>query len=273
MNPNELSRAPFTSAHGVAAPRVAALVAVAVALIASACASGGIGSSDPFARGGEVAEESRSSTRLAARPSIDLAGSVTGGAEGGVVPDASITGAAGTFEFSSLAAGTYTLTASAPGFRSLEQRIEVQGLPPVRLEIHLQAEGDEEGPGSAAIRARQDPLQTVGFYDRRERESGSFLVSSDIRRLGGRSPADLVLSLVGFRALPQSGIVVGRRGCPPTLFIDGADVGDLRQINFLVSVSNIAALEAYPGSSPPAIFAGVNSQCGAVVIWTPRGGS
>jgi hypothetical protein len=219
------------------------------------------------------------------RAPVDLSGTVTGGAEGAPIagarvtlqpasgngPAAERTNEEGSFEFQSLAPGTYMVMASASGYQPLEQRVEVEGLPPVRLEIHLVPDGDEEGASSATIQARPDPLQVVGFYHRRERESGSFLVAADIRRRGVGTPAELVLSLPGFRQLPQSGIVVGRRGCSPSLFIDGLDAGDLRQINFLVSVGNISALEAYPGSSPPAMFAGLNSQCGAVVVWTPRG--
>jgi len=267
------------------APCAGALVAISA--ISAACASGGIGTSDPFARGGEGATGDARTVGTTARAPIDLSGTVTGGAEGDPIADARVTLRAGadngpeatrtddegTFDFQSLAPGTYTVTASASGFQTLEQRVEVEGLPPVRLRIHLLADGDDEGAASAMIQARPDPLQTVGFYHRRERESGSFLVASDIRRRGVGNPSELVLTLPGFRQLPQSSVVVGRRGCPPSLFVDGLDVGDLRQINFLVSVASIAALEAYPGSSPPAEFAGMNSQCGAVAVWTPRGGS
>jgi hypothetical protein len=257
-------------------------------VLAQACASGGgIGTSDPFVRGGEGATESASPLRSGERPSIDLQGTVTGGPEGTTVSDARVTlrsatggdpeatrtGAEGTFEFASLVPGVYTVLASASGYQTVEQRIDVQGLPPVRLEIHLPAEGDDEDSASAVIRARPDHLHTISFYDRRERESGSFLLAADIQRRGVGSPRELVLSLPGFRVLTGSSVVVGRRGCPPTLFIDGLDVGDLRQINFLLSLRSIAALEAYPGSSPPARFAGLNSLCGAVVVWTPRGGS
>jgi len=267
------------------APFAGALLATSV--LSSACASGGIGTSDPFARGGEGATESTRTVGTPTRPPIDLMGTVTGGTTAGSVADARVTLRAvtgngpvtartndqGAFDFQSLTPGTYTVTASASGYKSLEQRIEVQGLSPVRLEIHLPSEADDEGSASATIQARPDPLQTSGFYHRRERESGTFLVAEEIRRRGTGTPAELVVSLPGFRLLPGTAVVVGRRGCPPSLYVDGLEVGDVRQINLLVSLSGIAALEAYPGSSPPAIFAGMNSQCGAVVVWTPRGPS
>jgi hypothetical protein len=222
----------------------------------------------------------------ATRAAIDLVGTITGGPDDAPLagvrisvdatfPEAhheATSDSTGAFQLEALAPGTYTVTAAHPGFQTLDRRVDVQGLPPVRLDLFLAAEGEERS-SSATIRARPDPLQASGFYYRRDRESGSFLVASEIRLRGAGSVSELVLSLSGFRLSPQGGrqTVVGRRGCPPSLFIDGLDRGDIRQIDFLVTLDNIAALEAYPGSSPPAVFAGLNTLCGAVAVWTPRG--
>lgn len=244
--------------------------------------------SDPFARGGGTASGTPGAgeDRPGGRVRLAVEGLVTGGAEDTPIRDArvAITSAdgadtfearsdsAGVFRFDPAPQGVYTLRASASGFQSLEIQLALEGMPPVRLEVQLASEDDPEAISTAQLLGRPDPLQVAGFYDRRARESGSFLLAADIRQRGVGTPSELVLSLPGFRPSPANvNVVVGRRGCSPTLFVDGLDVGDLRQINFMVNLWGIAALEAYPGSSPPAIFAGLNSQCGAVAIWTPRG--
>ncbi len=280
---------PATSKPSRAGQRLSALVLLSGAFLLSACGtSGGMDTSDPFARGGTSASgpPGADEDRPGGRVRLAVEGIVTGGEEDTPLEGArvSITSAdgddvfearsdsAGAFRFDPAPQGTYTLRASASGFQSLETQLALEGMPPVRLEVQLAAEDDAETLSTAQLLGRPDPLQVAGFYDRRGRESGSFLLAADIRRRGVGTPSELVLSLPGFRPSPANvSVVVGRRGCPPTLFVDGLDVGDLRQINFMVSLWGIAALEAYPGSSPPAMFAGLNSQCGAVVIWTPRG--
>jgi hypothetical protein len=265
------------------------LALLAAPLLVSACvSSGGIGTSDPFARSGDGAQATgeRPGERSGGRAPLGVEGLVTGGPEDTPVGGAEVSmvsadgeesfearaDSAGTFRFDPAPQGLYTLRASAAGHQSLEIQVALEGLPPVRLEVQLALEGDDEAQSTAQLLGRADPLQTAGFYDRRNRESGSFLLAADIRRRGIGSPSELVLTLPGFRPSPTNAtVVVGRRGCPPTLFVDGLDVGDLRQIDFVVSLWGISAMEAYPGSSPPAVFAGLNSQCGAVAIWTPRG--
>lgn len=273
---------------GFVLPWPVSAVPLLLAVAVSACGtSGGIGSSDPFTRGGnEPAGMWDSGVGSDSRPAIDLVGVITGGPDDVPLGEVTISLAAsyppahhgatsdstGAFQLEALAPGIYTVTAAHPGFQPLERRVDVQGLPPVRLELFLAAEGEDQS-SDAAIRARPDPLQASGFYHRRDRESGSFLVASEIRTRGAGSVSELLLTLSGFRLAPQGArpTVVGRRGCPPSLFIDGLDRGDSRQVDFLVTLDNIAALEAYPGSSPPAVFAGLNTLCGAVAIWTPRG--
>jgi hypothetical protein len=256
-------------------------------VLASACASGGIGESDPFARGGDGVATARSAAPTG--DSVQLTGSVvvTGGESGAihealvtlVTPGGSERAAArtdtlGAFDLGVVAAGNYIARARAEGFSDVEATVEVRGLPPVRLVVHLAPVDAPEDVSTIEIEARRDLLQSVGFHERRVRESGSFLSGDEIRRRGAPYPSELILSFPGFRLSPVGGrgVVVGRQGCPPKLFVDGMDVGDSRQIDLVVTIGTIAAVEAYPGSTPPAEFAGFGSACGSVVIWTRRGG-
>ncbi len=255
--------------------------------LAAACVSPGIGESDPFARGGggQPVETASSpggdSIRLSGTVSTTeadgeaLAGVlVTLVTPGGSERAAARSDSAGGFDLGVVAAGAYSARARAPGHAPLETRVEVRGLPPVRLVILLAPDGDPDARSSAEILARRDPLEVVGFHERRARESGSFLAGDEVHRRSAPYPSELVVSFPGFRLAPlgRGVAVVGRRGCPPNLFIDGMHVGDTRQLDLLVSMASVAAIEAYPGSTPPAEFAGLGSGCGAVVIWTPRGG-
>lgn len=256
----------------------------ALAGLSGCVASGGIGSSDPFVRGGGQASAPTSfDPRSGSREPLAIDGRITSVPDDTPLARARIAlesvdrgnvvevraDSAGAFRFEPLPQGLYLLRAEREGYVSLEIQLSLEGLPPVRLEVELSRPGDEDHRSTAQLFGRQDPLQVAGFYDRRARESGTFLLAADIRRRGVGSASELVLSIPGFRLAGFT--IVGRRGCSPTLFVDGLDVGDLRQIDRLVSLWSIAALEAYPGSSPPAVFAGLNSQCGAVAIWTPRG--
>jgi hypothetical protein len=256
-------------------------------LLAAGCASGGIDGSDPFARSGDGVAAARA--YAPAGDSVLLTGSVSvAGDESGAIHQALVTlvtpggseraaarsDTLGTFDLGVVAAGNYVARARAEGFDEVEVAVEVRGLPPVRLVVHLAPIGAPETASTIEVQARRDFLQTVGFHDRRARESGSFLAGEEIGRRSAPYPSELLVSMPGFRMAPFGGrvTVVGRRGCPPKLFVDGMDVGDTRQVDLIVTMETIAAVEAYPGSTPPAEFAGFGSGCGAVVIWTRRGG-
>jgi hypothetical protein len=202
-----------------------------------------------------------------------------------------VSDSAGNFSFRSVAPGSYRLEASYPPDADtappppvvppgadppppppdFEGRVEVRGLPPVRLFLAL--DPSDPARGDVRVEARRDPLEVVGFHERRARESGSFLTLEEIQRREAATVSELVSALPGFRFSPVGGgyALVGRQGCLPNLFLDGTDVGDTRSLDFVTPVSHLAAVEAYPGRTPPAEFAGFGSECGAVVLWTRRG--
>jgi hypothetical protein len=248
------------------------------------CTGGGrVGDSDPFSRGGS---STPSSARVAAADSIELRGLVRSVQDGtpiqgalvilqspsGVEWVSALSDSLGVVDLGVIIPGNLTVVVRAEGFQSVTSREEVRGLPPVRIQIQLATEADSEARSSVSVEARRDPLEAAGFYFRRDRESGSFLTAREIRMRGAVSPSEVLLTLPGFRLLQSRGAaaVVGRRGCPSNVFIDGILVGDTRQLDYLIVLQSIAALEAYPGGTPPAAFAGQGSACGAVVIWTPR---
>jgi hypothetical protein len=265
-----------------------------VALIASGCATGNewrTSGTDPFARGGG-APGSTSALDPAGTPlpdSVTALGTIFSGGEGGgaALDNATVrllgvqealvaearSDSAGTFRLGPARAGTYTLLVTVDGHKEIRERIDFVGRAPATLRLEMARDADS-GRSSATFLSRRDPLEYVGFYQRRGREAGTFLAYDQVRTRGAASPSRLLLMIPGFaEGVDRLGnpVVVGRRGCPPTLFVDGQETGTVSQIDFLVTLFDIMAIEAYPGSSPPAQFAGINGPCGAVVIWTPRG--
>jgi hypothetical protein len=63
----------------------------------------------------------------------------------------------------------------------------------------------------------------------------------------------------------------GARYCMPTLYVDGVHTayGGRADLNGVVSPSQIEAVELYSSAANiPVQYAGVNSACGVILIWT-----
>jgi hypothetical protein len=254
-------------------------------LAAGGCSlSGSIDASDPFTREGASGQGAAGAS--GAEPLFELRGSVVGGEDedplrgvlvtltdrDGREVAAARTDSAGVVGLGRMAPGEYVVRARHEAFKPLDERTEIRGLPPVRIQIQLAA-SDTDDRSSVRVTASRDLLDEVGFYSRRSRETGSFLVADEIRAANAPNTTELLATLPGFQVTVVGGAraAVGRRGCPPNVFLDGRPVGDTRRIDSVVSILGIGALEAYPGGSPPAEFAGFGQQCGAVVLWTRRG--
>jgi hypothetical protein len=117
-----------------------------------------------------------------------------------------------------------------------------------------------------------------GFFNRMDRGMGHYITREQIRARGLVYTSDLLRTVpeLGFRGgSVSSGLWFGggRRGCAPTLYIDGhrkileAD----ERLDDLVAPANIWGIEIYRyGSEIPAELPRENliGNCGAVVIWT-----
>ncbi len=134
---------------------------------------------------------------------------------------------------------------------------------------------------------RETHLEHQGFYDRRawgERTGQGFFLTREQIETWNPSRTSVVMSRApGFEVQCRGGgrgcHVVSLRGqgrCPQAvLYLDGIKVTSLGQpIDDFVQPSDIAAVEAYTGMGDlSGEFADDESQrCGAVAIWTRRGG-
>jgi hypothetical protein len=162
---------------------------------------------------------------------------------------------------------SYTLVVSAAGFEEFRDRIDFRGLSPAFLNVELAVAGDTLSSG-ATLTVATSYLTDVGFFSRKATQSGFFLTGAEIRERAPANIVDLFRTAPGFR-IQQGGVLAGRRGCPPTVYVDGREMGSARFLEQYVFWRDIEGLEGYASQFPPAAFLGAG--CGSVVIWTRRG--
>lgn len=126
-------------------------------------------------------------------------------------------------------------------------------------------------------------LYMRGYYEREEvwgREGlglGHFLDREDIQRTNPFKVTDAVRLLRGVHVEGAGGrgqMITFRtvrrmseRACVPPVFIDGVRAATGADIDDLVAIADVVAIEVYPGLKVPAEFA-TGDGCGVVAVWT-----
>lgn len=111
---------------------------------------------------------------------------------------------------------------------------------------------------------------------------GSFILDTDFEARGHPPVAEMLRGLAGvqLRKSTRFGWDVSFRRCEmaPVVFVDGIQVNEpedrepIEELTFLSGV-DIQAVEVYRGAATvPPEFSGPDAMCGALVIWTKRGG-
>lgn len=103
-----------------------------------------------------------------------------------------------------------------------------------------------------------DRLSTYGKYG-----FGHFLDHDEIERRRRWSVSQLLQDMPGLRVRGAGGVVSRRRGCAPTVYLNGFKVGTTADI---VSPSELVAVEVYTGLVRPFRFEG--NPCGSILLWT-----
>jgi hypothetical protein len=180
-------------------------------------------------------------------------------------------------------AGAYRLHAQRIGYRPVTSPDFDLGVrEALEVELHMTVMTLNLEP--LVIRNRAQPprlaaLDRVGFYLREQNSPGLFMRREDIARTRGARMSDVLGSIPGTRRANiqgRPGISLGRSGgsgraCPPAVFLDGMQVLRAEAIDDITHVGAVEAIEVYRGpSQTPAQFAGGETGCGVVVIWTQR---
>lgn len=160
--------------------------------------------------------------------------------------------------------------------------------------LHLEIRLDQEAVLLAPLevtawsrRVRPSPV-TEGFRDRMASGLGYFLTRHDIEERKPMYVTDMLATIPGVQ-LRSSGrgsrrhIYLTRTGdnCPAQIFVDGFLLNGRSRLtgdqdftlDDAVAPSSVEGIEVYHGlASVPAQFLNPDSRCGAVVVWTRRGG-
>jgi hypothetical protein len=211
------------------------------------------------------------------------AASVTALSSTGRRIDRAVADSAGFFALELRGAGGYRLFAERIGYRTVTSPdFDLRSREALEVELHMTVMTLNMEP--LVIKSRAEPprlaaLIRAGFYLREQNAPGLFLRRDDIARTRGARLSEVLGTVPGARRATiqgRAGISLGRSGgtgraCPPSVFLDGMQVVRAEGIDDIVAVSAVEAIEVYRGpSQTPAQFAGGETGCGVVVIWTQR---
>ena len=208
-----------------------------------------------------------------------------------------LTNQLGRFVFKDVPAGNHVIKIEHLSYGTREYPITVAAGGGAQIDIALSKDPIELEPIVVTVQSAAWVRTMSGFFQRMERGLGHFLTPEDLAVRRPSSLGDAIQGVPGVRLLlrrdPESryqnrymivlqnavrmlGVDAGP--CAALVFIDGMQVGrrsgDPRPSDFdpnEIPGSDIAAIEIYRGASElPGEFAGSESGCGAVVVWTKR---
>jgi len=193
------------------------------------------------------------------------------------------TSADGSFAFSGIAVGRHVIEARALGFAPHAWYVTVPATRAARAPLTLL---HATRLGTVQVTAARDttPLEPAGFLARRLSNSGGiFLDQQQIDRRGAQRLTDVLRDLPGVELASISGplgtrdhvlvmrgtATAGSEVCPIQYYVDGHPFAQTDDIDRLISVRDVVALEVYPGASQvPPQFNGATARCGVIAIWT-----
>lgn len=179
----------------------------------------------------------------------------------------------GAFAFHGVPAGEHQLIVEHLGYGTDTTAVVVRAGETTTVELRLSPRPYLLEPLSVTV--RRDYLESVGFYDRREKGIGRYFTPEKLERLGignlGRFRPEILLSTFAFAGTNVQEL----RDCDGfAYFLDGRyhRWGLVEERVRNLSASEVGAVEVYPhGHGLPTFALRQESvECGAVVIWTER---
>ena len=194
------------------------------------------------------------------------------------------TSASGSFSLTGLPLGTQVAEVAAIGYAAGRQTVDLRPGAPVRTEF-IVAKSVQTLPTIEAVGRMGGGADVSTFLERARRSQGHFLTADDIEKRGAIQFEDILRTVPGvqivpvgqgWRAISSRGIVNMQGDCPFNYFVDGAHFpfDNNSAEPFPIQPIDIMAMEIYAGTAQiPAEFQRMANSCGAIVIWTKRGGA
>lgn len=198
--------------------------------------------------------------------------------------------------------GEWSLAEAPPGSRVLEVR--AVGFYPARRAVDVIADAPPVTIAMSTFKAMLDTVKVTaarvaarlnsGFEQRQRAGIGNYLTAKDIARHGAMYASDVFRVMRGVKVgyaydtlppdMPQlfdAGLMgntdrrILMRGmlgtwCTPLIYLNGADQSELNadEVDHLVRVEQISAIEVYSEVSIPPAFQRPRTGCGAILFWT-----
>jgi Carboxypeptidase regulatory-like domain/TonB-dependent Receptor Plug Domain len=184
----------------------------------------------------------------------------------------------GNFRVTDVAPGVYELKAEHIAYATLAQDLLVApgGIYQIRVKLDSEAVPIEGLTVTTRSRPWFKRMEDVAFRMKLDL-GGIFITEEQLERRGRPKVSRALRGLPGVKVRegPMAAAVFFRRcrSRPPLLWIDGIRIAEGGWDINMVAPNDIETIEIYRSpSSVPAEFAGPGSDCGALVIWTKRGG-
>jgi hypothetical protein len=162
------------------------------------------------------------------------------------------------------------------GYANREESVTAIAGRTLELTVALSTQPIELDPISVVVRS--DWLEMNGFYERREEGlQGTFVDRTEIENRSAATFRDLFTSVPSIRvdfidpgrtriALRRNPGAGTGEGCAPQVYVDGQRI--VRQLD-AIEPAIVEGIEVYAGALAPP---GYGNSCGAILIWTRRGG-
>jgi hypothetical protein len=186
----------------------------------------------------------------------------------------SSTGEDGAFEFEKVPPGFYAVNVQHLGYGNVADSIAIDYGSRTTITVRLSPAAIEMDALEVVVRSQR--LELRGFYDRKERGSGTFLTRQDVENMHAIRGSDILRRVAGVQLVRRGNfagpIALGRGNCPFRYVIDGARLAALYSMDDMPP-QWIEGIEIYKGPSQVPIefnnfSTDSNGACGVIVIWT-----
>lgn len=184
----------------------------------------------------------------------------------------------GSFALGGLPAGTQSLEVRAIGYEPKRVAVDLSARRPASVDVVLDKQVTQLNSVVVREKGSREERDYSGFLSRKKSGFGRYMTADDIDQRQPLVMTDLMRTMPGMTVSPngQFGYVMrGRGGCTPDVIIDGMRVMEgADEIDNLIRPGDVDGVEVYTSSTGvPPEYAGVGgSSCGAVLVWTKRGG-